>query len=185
MTEPEPVLPPSPPAEDVPAPDEGRPPSWLVRHRTLLISAALIALAFGAGFGVAAATTSDRATAAAPPPRSTSSTAPSTHSTDGAKHPSAGDRAIRATIVSVSPTSWTLTTKSGKTLQVRITASTEFGTASAPATAAQFAPGTAIIATGATANGTLTAIRITNADAPKASRTPSAAPSPAATPSAS
>lgn len=159
-----------------PALRDGLPQPRVRRHRTALIAAALITLAFGAGFGVAAATTSDQATTAAVPVA-----VPAPNSTAPTKHPAAEARTVRATIVSVSPATWTLSTRNGETLQVLVTASTKFGTASAPATAAQFAPGTAIIVTGTTANGTITATRIAQAAGPKTAAPQTTAPNPVPT----
>jgi hypothetical protein len=168
MTEPlPPIQPPPPPSPAEQPPDavsEGSDParSWPHRHRTPLVAAGVGLVAFGAGFAIAVSAFGQGSTSAAP---STPATSPAASPAAAAPHHPKQARS-RATIVTESGTTWTARTPSGRTLTIVITPQTQFGTKAAPATAAQFPPGSTVIVAGTTRGSDLTASRIAAAPTP-------------------
>lgn len=68
--------------------------------------------------------------------------------------------AVRGQLTAIDGSTWTVLTAAGKSLDVRITSGTRFGTAKAPATAADFAVGSVVAVVGHRAAGTFTASRV-------------------------
>lgn len=165
MTEPLPRLPASPPEPpEPPSPPEPlmeptepptEPPSFTRRHRTELIVAAVAVIALGAGTGIALAAS---AGSAAPAASASASTSPP------ASAPPSGQaragKAIRATIVSESGSTWIVRTQAGQSVTVTITPRTKFGTRKAPATQAAFAVGAPVLVLGRETNGVIAATRV-------------------------
>lgn len=152
MTEPLPSVP--------PPPVEHPTPSWTRRHRTPLIVGVGAVVAIGVGVGIGAAAAANQPTTGNPQALTSPAAPASTPSTGSAAPKSKGHHGTRGTIVSESGTRWTVHTMSGRTLTVTITPQTKFGTKKAPATAAQFTPGKAVVIAGTVSNDAVTATRI-------------------------
>lgn len=147
-----------------PEPPAPRKPSFLRRHRTaLVIVAAVLVLAGGATWAVAASHDPHSSTASSATP-STSSPAPSpgSPSPTGSNGSKAGKHATatRGVITGESGSTWTMRTQAGSTVTVTVGARTKFGTAKAPATKAQLTVGKQVVVSGPVSDGKVDAKRI-------------------------
>ena len=121
--------------------DTSRRPSFVRRHPIGTgIAAAAVAVVLVSGltaWGVGAAVTASL----------TSSTSAS--SALGSMNATGAGRVMfRGTIASISGSTWTITTRNGRTVEVAISAETQFGTKKAPAAETDFAEGDSVIVIG-------------------------------------
>ncbi len=164
-----------------------RQPSVFRRHPVATgVTAGVIAVvlvsgltAWGVGAAVTASLTSSNS-AVAPMPMSTATPAPAAGGANAA-----GRLAFRATIQSISGTSWTILTRKGQTVTVDVTSSTQFGTKKSAETSGSFAVGDSVIIVATRgASGTPTATRVVNTADIGAGKATTPLPSTTATPNA-
>jgi Domain of unknown function (DUF5666) len=135
---------------------DAKQPSAIRRHPVATaVAAGVVAVLLAIGltaWGVGSAVSSSLTSAAS---TTAPTTAPATPTAIG------GRKVFRGTIESVSGDTWTVLTRSGKTITVDISPTTAFGAPRRPADASSFSTGDAVIivATGK-ATSTLTAIRV-------------------------
>ena len=158
------------------------PPGFGRRNAVALVACAVavVAVVIAVVALISSGDTSSPATASAGLISPTSaSAAPQSSNPQGAAPGSrnGGARAIRATIVSESGSSWTVRTARGQTVTVTITPQTQFGTVKAPAAQSDFATGDSVVISGSVDNGAATATRVAAARNPGAGTSPTAAPS--------
>lgn len=106
---------------------------------------------------------------------------PTTAPSGAAHKPAAAGKGVRGQITAETGSTWTVTNSKGRAFTVTVSPQTMFGTAAAPAAAAQFPVGTTVRVVGSRTGTAVTATRIDLAKSPGA--TPSAAPPPPAMPS--
>jgi hypothetical protein len=111
----------------------------------------------------------------------TTAPAPTSAPPSAAHKPAAQAKGVRGQITAETGSTWTVTNAKGRAFTVTVNPQTMFGTAAAPAAAAQFPVGTTVRVTGSRTGTAVTATRI--ALAKTAGATASAAPTPLATPS--
>ena len=122
---------------------------------------AVVVVAGGTAWGVSAAVAGTQTTASAPmSPVDASTPSAAKHATHAAKHHKRKVHGARGTISAISGDTWTLKTAAGKTVTVKLTSTTAFGTKKAPAKRDSFAVGTKIDAIGKRSDETVTATRI-------------------------
>ena len=160
---------PTEPIPYVPPPDQLPPKSWLRRHlgSAAAIAAAVAVAAIAIGFGVAAARSGDSTwteTSQATPPRGDTppgaipTAAPSSTAPPSRARPSAGARTIvRAAIVSMSDSGWSVRTRAGVLATVVVTPETRFGVDGDRASSDRFSPGEDVVIVGSASGGTMTA----------------------------
>jgi hypothetical protein len=124
------------------------------RRWVLGTGAVLVAMAAGAAIGIAL--TRDSGTAA-PAATTVPTSAPASHTGSATAGTSHG---ARGQITAESGSSWTVVTAKQKTITVIVSPTTKFGTAAAPATAAQFPVGTTVAVRGHRSGATITALRM-------------------------
>lgn len=143
-----PAWPPGPPVAA--APPGGT--SWIRRRRLPLAITAVVLVAGGIGWGVAAAQQSTTGV-----PTSSATAAPGASTVGAKKH---HGTVTKGMIASEAGSVWTLRTASGTTVRVSITARTQFGTKQAPSSASAFAVGSQVTVAGPSHNGTVSARRV-------------------------
>ncbi len=158
-------------------------PSFFRRHALGVgVAAAVVAVVLVAGgtaWGVAAAVAGGNT--AAPAPMNSAM-----HAKKGAAGASTHAKGAVGTLTAISGGTWTIQTAAGATITVEIGSSTTYGTAKKPADASSFAVGDRIGALGARSGDTVTATRIVHLAAAKhagagAPSGPTGTPTPAAT----
>lgn len=147
-----PAWPPGPPAA---APPGGT--SWARRRRIPLLIIAGVLAAGGIGWGVAAAQQSTHSAPTSSASAGSGASKSGTNKTGTKKHHGA---VTKGTIATETGSVWTLRTASGTSVQVSITAHTQFGTKKAPSSAAAFTVGNQVTVAGPSHNGTVTARRV-------------------------
>jgi hypothetical protein len=150
---------------------EPRSPGFLRRNWLTVSACAVAVVSLSIAIGMLATASGGSTPAEAGPVTAAAPSAPAA-STAPAR-PGAANRAIRATIVSEVGSAWTVRTANGATVNVSITAQTQFGRPKLAADAAQFPVGSQVIITGTLANGSATAIRVI---APKSAAATSPSP---------
>lgn len=176
-------MPPGWPGEpaDTPAP---RP--FLRRRSTMIVGGvAIAAAAVGGGVAVAAAFSDGTSTAghalpadSASPSSGTSAGGTGQSGQGGKAGKQHGAKGTRGVVLTESGATWTIRTADGKTITVKITAQTHYGTKKAPAQAGAFHTGSTVVVIGPQANGTITAKRIAT---PMHGAKPHPSPTPSAT----
>ncbi|MHB1987139.1 MAG: hypothetical protein ACYCSF_04015 [Acidimicrobiales bacterium] len=134
--------------------------SYVSTHARSSLAVAAIVIALAAG-GSAWALTSGSSVSASQvhPVGAASSPGGSHHGHKGHKR-HARHHAIAGTISAINGSTWTIQTKKGAVLQVKLATTTAFGSAKSPSTEAQFTVGTTLRVIGTRSGNTVTARRI-------------------------
>ncbi|HEX3460309.1 MAG TPA: hypothetical protein VHT49_05360 [Acidimicrobiales bacterium] len=131
----------------------------LFRSHRLVAQVAVAVIALGAGIGVGFGI-SDLAGSASPvadPTPTTPTTAPlATPKGTG----QGNQQGVRGQITAENGSTWTVLSRSGKTVTIEVTASTQFGTKARPSSASQFVTGSQVAAIGTRSGTTVTATRV-------------------------
>jgi Domain of unknown function (DUF5666) len=106
---------------------------------------------------------------------------PTSAPSSAAHKPAAAGKGVRGQITAETGSTWTVTNAKGRAFTVTVDPQTMFGTAAAPAAAAQFPVGTTVRVLGSRTGTAVTATRIALAKSTRGS-TPSAASTPQAAP---
>lgn len=155
--------------------------SFLRRHAVGVgVAAAVLAVvvvAGGTAWGVSAAVASTQTTAGSvmAPMSATHTGAP--HAGRSQKHKLHG---VSGTIATINGDTWTLHSASGKTVTVKLTSTTAFGTKKAPSTRDSFTVGEKVGVLGKRSGDTVTATRIVHLPLHTHTTAPTAAPTPSA-----
>jgi Domain of unknown function (DUF5666) len=128
---------------------------WTTTHRKAsVVGAAVIVMGVGIGAGLGIADLSSSSPAQASSSTTTTTVAPTAHTTKGKHH------GARGQITAENGSTWTVHTKTGKTVTVDISSSTQFGSVASPSTQSQFVVGDTVAAIGARSGTTVTATRV-------------------------
>ena len=156
-------------------------PAFLRRHAVGVgVAAALLAVilvAGGTAWGVSAAVASTHPTVSAPAHAQSAGHGTGSAAAKAAKRKKAKAHGARGTLTDVGGDTWTLHAASGKTLTVKITSTTAFGTKKASANRDSFATGDRVGVLGKRSGDTITATRIVHLPLHAHTAKPSPAPS--------
>ena len=156
-------------------------PSFLRRHAVAVavIAAALavIVVAGGTAWGVSAAVASTQTTVD-PASADTTMHSAGPHTAKAGKRKAA--HGVRGTLTAVNGDTWTLRTSAGKTVTVKLTSTTAFGTKKTPAERSSFVSGDRVGVLGERSGEAITAARVVHLVHAAHTPTPSASPAPSA-----
>ncbi|MHB8245695.1 MAG: DUF5666 domain-containing protein [Acidimicrobiales bacterium] len=134
--------------------------SYVSAHTRSALAVAAIAVALAAGGSAWALTSGGNGSASQVRPTGAASSPGGSHHGRKGHHRRGRHHAVAGTISAINGTSWTVQTKRGAVLQVKLSPTTAFGSRKSPSTRDQFRVGMAVRVIGARSGKTITARRI-------------------------